>query len=203
MVTSQNAFIRIFYLKNGRLGQVTINFDSVWHRLLFSTTKANYTAPSLSSMRTQPCAKHCCTPDRAVKSPRQNLWPATTAHSQLLTTTHSHHQTLTFSLSSHQRDIPDNSKIFLHFVWCGWEPPGLIENICMAAKNHPATTQTTKQQASAGVHTSATVCRVPSCTIGDVLRLLLLLPHQNASGNARRVNHTCLWYVFGVQFGCF
>jgi hypothetical protein len=68
----------------------------------------------------------------------------------------------------------------------------------MAAKNQPATTQTTKQQASARVHTSATACRAPSCTIGDVLRLLLLLPHQNASGNARRASELSSHSLFGT-----
>jgi hypothetical protein len=56
----------------------------------------------------------------------------------------------------------------------------------MTTKNQPATTQTTKQQASARVHTSATVCRAPSCTIGDVLRLLLLLPHKKEGGKEVR-----------------
>ena len=68
----------------------------------------------------------------------------------------------------------------------------------MTTKNQPATTQTTKQEASARVHTSATVCRAHSCTIGDVLRLLLLLPHQNASGNARRASELSSHSLFGT-----
>ena len=49
--------------ENGGLGHVTIIFDSVWHRLLFGTTETNYTAPSLSSLRTQPYAKYLYTVD--------------------------------------------------------------------------------------------------------------------------------------------
>ena len=71
MTTSQNGFIRISDLKNGGLGHVTINFDSVLRRLLFSTTQTNSTVPSLSSLRTQPYAKHWCTADRALENPRQ------------------------------------------------------------------------------------------------------------------------------------
>ena len=46
-------FIQNFRFQNGGLVHVTINFDSLFRRLLASTTKTDYIAPSLSSMRTQ------------------------------------------------------------------------------------------------------------------------------------------------------
>ena len=56
MVTSPNiSLLRFFVFKNGGLCHVTIKFDSLFRRLLDSTTETNYTAVGSRPLRTRPC----------------------------------------------------------------------------------------------------------------------------------------------------
>ena len=59
MMTSPNiTLFIIFDLKMVDLRMVTINFDSLFHRLLGSTAETNYTAVGSRPWRTRPCKNH-------------------------------------------------------------------------------------------------------------------------------------------------